>query len=94
MKRLPAAQKLVFSSTDKLLMVLQDASVVQVDLKTNQIKEVLSVAVYRQVTPQTKMRLYDRVVSLIDFNSDSGHLVMIFANPIFSGIYNLQAPQG
>lgn len=51
LKRLPPAQKLVFSSTDKLLMVLQDASVVQVDLKTNQIKEVLSVAVYRQVTP-------------------------------------------
>lgn len=40
------------------------------------------------------MRLYDRVVSLVDYNSDSGHLVLIFANPLFSGIYNLQAQQG
>lgn len=87
MKNLPAAQHLIFDGS-KLLLVLIDASVIEVDLESNAIKEVLSASVYRQVT-KTKMRLYDKVVLKANYNPNNHYLTLIFANPTFNGIYNL-----
>jgi len=39
------------------------------------------------------MRLYDKVVRMVDYNHNSGHIVLLFANPIFSGIYSTQQGQ-
>lgn len=86
-KRLPPCQKLIFDGQDNLLMIMMDASVVQVSLTTHELKEVLTTNVYRQVSKST-MKLYDRVVMLADYNINSHHLVMVFANPAFSGVYN------
>jgi hypothetical protein len=41
-KRLPPCQRLLFDGSDKLLMVMMDASVVQVSLETYEMKEVIS----------------------------------------------------
>lgn len=68
-------------------MVMMDASVVQVNLQTNEMKEILSPQVYRQVSKST-MKLYDRVVTLADYNCNSHHLVLVFTNPTYNGIYN------
>ena len=48
-------------------MVLMDASVVEVDLQSNTIKEVLASTVYKTVT-RTKMRQYDKVVLKANYN--------------------------
>lgn len=34
------------------------------------------------------MKLYDRVVTLAEYNSNSHHLVLVFTNPTYNGIYN------
>jgi hypothetical protein len=34
------------------------------------------------------MKLYDHIVLLADYNINSHHLTLIFANPVYSGIYN------
>ena len=70
---------MLLDGSNKLLMVLMDASVVQVDLETHSIKEVLSVSTYRQT--KSKMRFYDRVVQLIHYNKDANHIILVFANP-------------
>ena len=72
------------------MMVLFDASVIEVDLQNNQIRQVLSTTAFRQASKE-KMRLYDKVVNLVDFNTDANQVTMVFANPAFSGIYNLSS---
>ena len=50
-------------------------------------KSLIQTDIYRQNAKQ-KMKLYDRVVLLANYNVDSHHLIMIFADQTFSGIYN------
>lgn len=73
-------------------MVMMDASVVQINLTTHEMKVSLQTAVYRQAS-QHKMKLYDRVVLLANYNADSSHLCLIFADATFSGIYNTATGQ-
>lgn len=68
-------------------MVMMDASVVLINLTTHEMKSLIQTDIYRQNAKQ-KMKLYDRVVLLANYNVDSHHLIMIFADPTFSGIYN------
>lgn len=73
-------------------MVMMDASVVQINLITHEMKVSLQTDVYRQAA-QHKMKLYDRVVLLANYNVDSNHLCLIFADATFSGIYNTATGQ-
>lgn len=66
-----------------------DASVIEVDLESTKMKEVLSTQVYKQVT-RTKMRQYDQVVLKANYNQNNHYLTLTFANPTYNGIYNLQ----
>lgn len=53
-----------------LFIVNNDASVNSVDLTTFEIKEVITQKSLKQLA--TKMRLYDKVVNLVDLNVDAG----------------------
>jgi len=94
LQELPAAQSFHLISTshddttDHLVMITAELSVLLIDLESLQIEELMNLQEELDKNV-TKMRSYDRVICFTDFNFSSGLLTVSFANRALFSVFDV-----